>query len=133
MLIIAYAFKRGYVKGVGSAEQVEVVRAATAVLAEAALLQEHIYTLNRFDLLFSSDLVLYLLTQVSKQDYDEFISDALTSLRRLEGSLPDNVKLVVLRAIKVDSNDNSKQFMFEPVFNNYSNRTGGNNLTPTEE
>lgn len=94
------------------------VQQSLVLNTRAKVLKNHLYTLGKFDVLFSSDIVMFLMTKVPPHGYNEFFTDTLTALHGIEHSLPKTIKKVVLRSVKVNTNDASKEYMFEPLFTN---------------
>lgn len=114
-LRVAYrqGYKKGYERGISA---IESLQKTAAPLAKAKMLSDHLYTLGKFDILFSSDIVMFLMTKIPSYAYNEFFTDTLAALKGIEHTLPKTIKTVVLRSVKVSTKDSSKEYMFEPLF-----------------
>lgn len=113
ILTLMYFYKLGVRRGIADEKEEVVVKTAAN---NAILMQENIRTLEKYDILFSSDIVLFIMTQVPPSEYKNFIEGMLSSLRNIAGSIPKGVKIVVLRAIKINNIDNEiVNYVFEPL------------------
>lgn len=89
-------------------------RSKTTVL-QAKLLRDFVYTIDRYEILFPSDLVKYILRDASSIDYSKFYETILFSLKTREHELPDNTRAVILRTVTYNPENNFINYTFEPI------------------
>lgn len=97
-------------------EKIRELQTKSQIL-QATFLKDMFFNIDKYEVLFPSELVKYIIKDISFISYNKFYETILLSLKTKEDELPKNTKAVILRTISYKPEENFINYVFEPIIN----------------
>lgn len=83
--------------------------------SQAIILRDALNTFEKYDLLFSYDLVAALMSNADTINFSEFMVDVFSALHRSDDEILKDTKILVLRSVSVNVDSTKTKFVFQAI------------------
>lgn len=83
--------------------------------SHTVFIQNVLKTFEKYDLLFSHELVEFLMSNAVAINFPEFIIEVVGALQEVDEEILKDTKIIVLRSITINMESGEKKFVFQPI------------------